>query len=206
MKAIRFDKKQNNAFKKSLTVAIKGVCSNVGSTHLAIGIGNALTKGGIKVAVVEAAGDHCFQQIEAAYEGPGFVPKDSSFSIKYVTYFKSMTESAYGQVLHGDFDYIILDLGVNDSLDSVFMQADYKLLLGYGSLWHMEQYIKQVELYQGMPYGEGMTFCLQQVGKEEVKYLEKHIKRRVVQIPHFADPFRITEETLGIAQKIVFRK
>ncbi|WP_438350949.1 protein kinase domain-containing protein [Paenibacillus sp. FA6] len=180
-------------------IAVMGASSGAGTTHTAISIVHYLARNFNKVAIVELNRyASTFGRIQQIVEGKIHFEnkKEHRFSVEGVDYYRQSTSINIIELLGGNYNYIILDLGSfqeNDGLEE-FLRADIPILVGWGSEWRMQDMevaISSLRRHQQNKW----IYCMPLASLDAVKRLRKQMgSMKVYSLPLHIDPFDVHDE------------
>ncbi|OAB38437.1 hypothetical protein [Paenibacillus glacialis] len=190
----------------TISVAVMGVESKIGSTHQSILIANYLQRKGYSVAIVEASQSNDFNSIEFTYEGMrNNVNHSTNFSIEGVQYYKSNSQMEMSSLVASGYDYLILDIGNYEDSDwSVeFYRANVQIVVGAGSEWRQPKIKQFRELHKHMDQSN-WSYCIPIIEKLGINDIRKALPgNQVFRIPSHADPYKSQNDTDSMLNKIL---
>lgn len=190
----------------TITIAVMGVESKIGSTHLSILMANYLNRKGYSVALLEANGSQDFAYIESAYEGiRDFTNSTSQFSINGVMYYKHNSKVDMSSLLAMGYDYLILDIGSQGESDwsQEFFRANAQILLGAGSEWRQPKIKQFRKMYSKMDQSN-WYYCIPFVDPISITDIRKELPgNQVFRLPPHPDPYKTSSETDAALTKIL---
>lgn len=190
----------------TITIAVMGVESKIGSTHLSILIANYLHRKGCTVAIVEANSSNDFSYIESAYEGiRDFVNPTTQFSVNGVIYYKSSNKMDMSALLAIGYDYIILDIGGYEESEwsQEFYRANAQFVIGAGSEWRQPK-IKQFRNAHKKVDQSNWYYCIPFVESISIADIRKELPGNLVfRIPAHPDPYKSQGESDAMLSKIL---
>ncbi|WP_110931521.1 hypothetical protein [Paenibacillus bouchesdurhonensis] len=190
----------------TITIAVMGVESKVGSTHFSILISNYLNRKGYSVAIVEANSSQDFSYIESAYEGiRDYTNPTTQFSINGVVYYKSTDKIDMSSLLAAGYDYLILDIGsyAESEWSAEFYRANAQILIGAGSEWRQPR-IKEFRDAHKKSDQSTWFYCIPFVDPISIADIRKELPGNLVyRIPPHADPYKTQGETDSTISKLL---
>lgn len=183
------------------TIGVSGITANAGATHLCIALANFLcSKFYSDTAYLEMNGSHA---IHALSRNPH---TDAPFVHQRITYYPDMTLAALPEVLSRHYKYYVLDFGgPNPHTAYAFERCGIRLVIGSVSPWKREQFIKSVRnsFYNMKNKEENVYLGNLMERKSDVEQIEKDCGIRIVPVPFFPNPFRITSKDFTFFEKIL---
>lgn len=183
-----------------IVIGVIGTHKGVGVTHMAILLANYFNKWlGKQTAFIEYGARNEINYLQEEYENS----MDRQFKLHGVTYYKNVHEKDMGNIMGGNYQCIILDLGTDlNKGRNEFLRSDKKIIIGSISPWkkyELEKFLNGVpEEHEG-----AFTYILPYAKDKEIKNLIKEYKEPFYSFPFEPDPFAISPKTLEILQKIL---
>ena len=159
----------------------------LGTTHISLTLANFIcSKQGMKTAYIEFNGTN---QISSLNKNQG----QKSFSYKGIDFFPNTTVTSLAEILHEDYSYFILDMGVlNTYTIQEFLRCDKPFLVCSQSKWRSTQLEKNLEkLFQNQTYPNQMT-VIANLSEKESSFSPFFPGCRQVSFPYLTNPFQIT--------------
>lgn len=183
--------------KERKTIGFFGVDCGVGTTHLSIAAANyAVSEWGASAAVVELGNRPCLCDLDTQ------AGERDLFTIDGVGYYPHAVPARMPELLNGAYQYLILDLGCEESCWQEFLRCDLKYVVASFSPWRIRQAENFIVTHNySLNY---LTALLTVTGSvyEKKKFQRKyHVPVRTV--PFIADPFRLVKDQLSFFQELL---
>lgn len=130
--------------RKAMVIAILGVASGLGTTHTSFAVSSLLAQKGATAWVDFSPDSSVYERIRSMLHTQitTVASKDeiSAFSWKGVHYWKRPIHGKMADLLRGDYQFVVLDLGVGEyegALDE-FKYSDMPILITSGADWRLE--------------------------------------------------------------------
>lgn len=130
---------------ETAVVALLGVAHGLGTTHTSLTISKYLSQMGSTAWVDFCPNSSVYDRIASMLDSQvGVVPnaeKDSGFAWKGVHYWKSPSNGNIMNLIGGDYQFVVLDLGIGRDEGAIeeFLQSDMPLLIASGAEWRLEE-------------------------------------------------------------------
>lgn len=182
-----------------ISIGIMGQDSGLGVTHLSIALANYI--GGYlhaRTAFVELGE-------RDAMLGLSETGVEESFCKKGVDYYPAVSNGDLGYILNMDYEYTIIDLGVDSrKAREELMRCNGKLIVGSLSAWRKSEYYDYIDRLEKHTGDLDMYTFLALFGdKIEIKKCRRTFKIQVKGIPFIANPFCIDEKEIPFLQSLI---
>lgn len=193
--------KQNNM---TLTVGLMGTSHCAGVTHLAFMLAVFLTLVmGKSVALADMSGSDCLRQAGNMLKN-SFCRKNKIF--KRISIYEQAELSKLAGLMSEDFDYIIIDFGVDYQKNyGQFLMCSEKLIVGNLSLWKIHSYVEFMAMTCTEESVDGWVFLAPFPDADGVKFFRKNFKKEITAIPCTPDPFCLDGDSLDFLYKLTGR-
>lgn len=192
---LRLAKKQ----KERKTVGFFGVDSGVGTTHTAIAAANyAVNEWGVPAAVAELGNRPCLRDLNDGEED------ENHFIIDDVGYYPQIEPKEMPQLLNGAYQYLMLDMGCDESCWQEFLRCDLKYVVASLSPWRIRRAEQFMDFHEREHSKNYFTALLTVTGSvyEKRKFQQKyHVPVRT--IPFIADPFWLGKDQRSFFQELL---
>lgn len=176
-------------------IALLGVKSGIGTTHTSFAISSYLAEIGPTAWVDLSPESYVYDRISRMYEGMmDKVPVKggpSAFVWRKVHYFKRPLHGNLSELLRGDYQFVVLDLGsggYEGALDE-FRQSDCPILIASGADWRLEEillWIRRSGLQPERKWRVGLPFA----ERKSVELLQDATGiGKIYGLPYQQDPF-----------------
>lgn len=191
--------------KKRIVIGIIGTHRGVGVTHFGIMFAQYINEIlNAKTALLECNNHNDLRHIQNAYMG---VEKEQEFSREFsiygVTYFRNVSENEVAEILNRDFEYYILDLGIEfEQNKKEFLRSDLKFVIGSLAEWRIDNlfnFHKKTSRFHG---SDTFSYLIVFGIKKEIKELKKELDMNVIEIPYEPDPFLLSKNSLKYFHKL----
>lgn len=185
-------------------IAVGGVASGIGSTHLSVLIAAYLSRFfRTKVAILEYGSKPCFHQLDTLRNGQQQAFSRLRFEINNLTFLKAAHYSEYATE---DFDYVVVDMGELEHTEDVsyFFKSSLPVLVASSRDWRVHELFnfcsknssfKQDRMCVAFPMGE----------EESLDFIRSVIKKRpLYSVPQHSDPFAKQSDTDESLESILY--
>lgn len=182
-----------------IVISVIGTHKGVGVTHMAILLANYFNKWLNKqTAFIEYGARNEIIYLQEEYENN----MDRQFKLDGVTYYKNVHEKDMGNIMCGNYQCIILDLGTDlNKGRNEFLRSDKKIIIGSKSQWkkyQLQKFLNEVsEEHKG-----AFTYILPFAKDKEIRNLIKEYDEIFYSFPFEPSPFAISAKTVEMLQKI----
>lgn len=181
-----------------------GTGPGVGTTHLCIAIANYLCS--------RFYSDTAYLEMNTSHEIRALAGRPDAgtcFHHQRVVYFPDMTVSSAQEIVNRRFRYYVLDYGCpNPHTFPSFLGCDHMLVVGSASPWKTAQYQKFMEQARRCRFRE--EDCLYMGNftgiTKDLRLLSRDLGIRVIPVPYFPNPFRVTSSCFGFFNEILSGK
>lgn len=181
-----------------------GTGAGVGTTHLCIAIANYLcSKFYSNTAYLEMNTSHEIRTLA------GRSDSGACFHHQRVVYYPDMTVSCAQKIVDRHCRYYVLDFGCpNPHTFPAFLRCDHKLVVGSASPWKTAQYQKFMEQAKRHQFREEDCLYMGNFtgSKKDLNLLSRALGIRIIPIPYFPNPFRVTSSYFGFFDEILTGK
>lgn len=171
-----------------------------GTTHISLTLANFLcSKLGMKTAYVEL---NATNQIRSL----GNVKGNDFFSYKGIDFFPNISLTSLAEILHYDYQYFILDMGIlNTYTLHEFLRCDKYFLVCSPSSWRIAQAKEKVkQLFKNQAYQNQMTVIMN-LSKKESYFSTFLSSYKQIAFPYIANPFQIEPRHFCVISQILER-
>lgn len=195
---------------RATVIAVMGVGAGVGTTHTAIALAHVLSHSFRKVVIAEMeAKSTAFQKLARIVGGSraSTGAQGCNFRIDRVQYVRTPSRSDMIELLTGQYEIIICDLGTGRSkeLQEEFKRADISIVVGAAAEWKIEE----LERFKATTHAdEGLSaslkYCVPLASTSILRRLGKTLRtRNIFAVPAEPVPFEPSEETTAALHAVV---
>ncbi|TVX93098.1 serine/threonine-protein kinase [Paenibacillus agilis] len=196
----------NNGLQRAVTIAVTGIASGLGCTHMSLMIAHRLARSNRgKVAYVSNAESNrsVVHSILSSVEGNCAEDWNNKVwqwqGVSYIElgeHSRGLTTSSVTQ-LQMEYDFIIMDLGVIGAkrrLDEEFVRASYSLLIGSTAPWRDDDIKAALNNLLELNYQQWI-FALPHAKEEELRSPRLQMKcHSIISVPTCSNPFKGTAD------------
>lgn len=182
--------------RKAIVIAILGVASGLGTTHTSLAMSSLLAQKGSAAWVDFSPNSLVYDRIRSMlYSQITTVPytdEQSAFSWKGVHYWKRPVNGEMANLLRGDYQFVVLDLGTGEyegALDE-FKYSDMPFLIASGADWRLEEvllWLKKKRITPEMNWRVGLPLAEHSSAQLLQAAIGTH---KVYGLPFQQDPFK----------------
>ncbi len=194
------------AHQGKLVIGILGTHKGCGVTHLGIMLAHYLSDYmGYRTALLECYPQKDIQQLQNyIYQDDVAAKELEVFKIQHVSYHRNVKEQNLPEVIGGEYDGVILDLGSDFARNrNEFLRCDKRIVVSSLSAWkrhELDQFIKNSSYIKSSSQWIYMTPFSQ---NRDIKEASRDFHREIYGIPYEADPFTISKSSLQLFQKLI---
>ncbi|WP_339314451.1 serine/threonine-protein kinase [Paenibacillus sp. FSL R10-2734] len=182
--------------RKATVIALLGVASGLGTTHTSFAVSSLLALKGATAWADLSPNSSVYDRIRSMhYTQITAVPgtdEQSAFSWKGVHYWKRPLQGKLAELLRGDYQFVVLDLGTGDYDEALeeFKYSDIPVLIASGADWRLEDilvWLKRKGLQPEMNWKVGLPLA----ERSAAQLLQAAIGTgKVYGLPFQQDPFK----------------
>lgn len=190
-------------------ITLLGVGSGIGTTHTSFAVSHCLANKGLTAWVDFSPDSLVYDRIRNMYQTQLDTVSDSdvhyTFEWKKVHFFKRPSHGKLTDLLRGDYQFVVLDLGTGEYEEAlgVFRQSDCPILIASGADWRLEellQWIRRRGLQPDPKWRIGMPLA----ERTSVELLQSALNiPQVYGLPFQQDPFRRKGELGKILDRLL---
>ncbi len=181
--------------RKAMVIALLGVASGLGTTHTSFAASSLLAQKGATAWVDYSPDSSVYDRFRSLlFTQITAVPskdEQSAFSWKGVHYWKRPTHGKMAELLRGDYQYVVLDLGTGEyegALDE-FNYSDIPILIASGADWRLEDILVWIRR-KGLQPETNWSIGLPLAERSSAQLLQTTIgTSKVYGLPFQQDPF-----------------
>lgn len=201
--------------KQTTVIALMGLSSGVGTTHLAVMIGMYLANGRrCKTAIVEYGQHEYYEQIKE-YEKSKRVrlstlaANKNAFSSHGIDFYEGVHNAGMIGMLKDGYDYILVDMKLDEQLRfstqklGELLQADRRIAVMSMSSWKLKECMMRLERIRRTALDKQLKLVSLTGSSRLRKRLKKRDCKAVMLIPWEPDPFHLKSENLQWLQRLI---
>lgn len=169
----------------------------LGTTHIALTLANYLcSKMGMKTAYIEL---NSTNQIHTLSQSQG----QPSFHYKGVRFYSNMTVTSLPEILHEDYRYFVLDMGVLTAQTiPEFLRCDKSFLICSSSKWRCSKIKEKIELLFHHQQQNCFTLIMN-LSKKESTYTYFFKDYEQLSFPYVNNPFHLEPHNFHALAKLL---
>lgn len=156
---------------------------------------------GNKVALVETMDRDCIRQAGVVHSN--LDKRKFKFFNKKISIFSQSDMGQISEIVSGDYDYVVLDLGADfDSARQFFLLCNFKMVIGNLVWWKLAHFVSFLAKTESMPKHK-WCFLANNVNTKAYAYFKHKFKIKIGAIPYEEDPFFLSEKTLLFMEQLI---
>lgn len=184
----------------TVVIAVVGSISRVGTTNLCIALSQYLRAQGFDVALYEGHESTSFGHVRNAYEDT--VANGSSFFLSGVDFYPYNQENSVLDLLEGNYNYLILDLGVYGKCNiDEFRRADVSIIVNGVTDWEIPEL---EEILKSLEWSKKIKYYFTLSDDERFEFIKSNMDHLACyKAPFNPNPFKNTAESQELFQELL---